>query len=93
LIMFTSILEYDIKDLPAEYVEEIHDFTDLPREAKVLEFLSEEFWQVLDQCYEARAPSKDYKAVLKVVQLQMDEIHKKDMAELQRDAARCVSDI
>jgi len=48
LIRFTALRS--IRDIQAEYMKAIYDFVDPPREDRLLEFLSQEFWQVLDQC-------------------------------------------
>jgi hypothetical protein len=47
-----------LKEDPSELMLPIYGFTAPPREDKSLEYLSEEFWQVLDQCREADAASK-----------------------------------
>lgn len=57
-ILFSAAYSRVFKSNPSERMRPIYDFTDPPRGATFLAFLSAEFWQVLDQCCEANAPCK-----------------------------------
>ena len=66
---------------PSEGMRPIYDFTDPPREAAFLNFLSGEFWQVLDQCREANAACKILEDELHGLELEWEERYHKHMED------------
>lgn len=76
-MLFRSALARVLKKNPSESMGLIYNFTSPPREARRLEFLSGEFWQVLDQCCEANAASEILETELHDLELERRErIHK-----------------
>jgi len=74
---------------PSEGMGPIYDFTDPPREATFLDFLSGEFWQVLDQCCEANAACKILETEIHGLQLEWEEkYHKHVENEIEKSLTR-----